>query len=98
MAVDWLRHSPSERAQCVEGTLVFADISGFTDLTETLAKRGREGARELAGVVDRAFAELIRRAYPDNAAPLKFGGDAVLLLFRGDYHARRAAAAAVGMQ
>jgi class 3 adenylate cyclase/tetratricopeptide (TPR) repeat protein len=98
LAVDWLREIPSERAQRYEGTLLFADISGFTDLTETLAKRGREGAEEIAGVVDAAFAELIRRAYAHHADLLKFGGDAVLLLFRGDNHAHRASAAAVGMQ
>ncbi len=97
IAVDWLRDAPSVRAQWFEGTLVFADISGFTDLTEALAKRGREGAEEIAGVVDAAFAELIRRAYAYHADLLKFGGDAVLLLFRGDDHAQRAAAAAVGM-
>jgi class 3 adenylate cyclase/tetratricopeptide (TPR) repeat protein len=98
IAVDWLRDAPSERARRLEGTLVFADISGFTDLTEALAKRGREGAEEIAGVVDAAFGELIRRAYAHHADLLKFGGDAVLLLFRGDDHAQRAAAAAVGMQ
>ena len=84
IAVDWLRDTPAERAQCFEGTLVFADISGFTDLTEALAKRGREGAEEIAGVVDAAFAELIRQAYAHHADLLKFGGDAILLLFRGD--------------
>ncbi|MDP9258758.1 MAG: hypothetical protein M3Q31_19725, partial [Actinomycetota bacterium] len=61
IAVEWLRDAPSERSRTYEGTLVFADISGFTDLTEALAKRGREGAEEIAGVVDAAFAELIGR-------------------------------------
>ena len=98
IAVDWLRDAPAERAQRFDGTLVFADISGFTDLTEALAKRGREGAEEIAGVVDAAFGELIRRAYAHHADLLKFGGDAVLLLFRGENHPQRAAAAAVGMQ
>ena len=98
LAVDWLREAPAARAQRYEGTLLFADISGFTDLTETLAKRGREGAEEIAGVVDAAFGELIRRAYAHHADLLKFGGDAVLLLFRGDDHAQRASAAAFGMQ
>ena len=98
LAVDWLRETPAARARSFEGTLLFADISGFTDLTETLARRGREGAEEIAGVVDAAFGELIRRAYAQHADLLKFGGDAVLLLFRGDEHALRASAAAVGMQ
>ena len=49
-------------------------------------------------MVDAAFGELIRRAYAHHADLLKFGGDAILLLFRGEDHAQRAAAAAVGMQ
>ncbi|HEY1480635.1 MAG TPA: tetratricopeptide repeat protein [Gaiellales bacterium] len=98
IAVDWLRDAPTTRTRAYEGTLVFADISGFTDLTETLAKRGRRGAEEIAGVVDAAFGELMRRAYAQHADLLKYGGDAVLLLFRGDDHARRACSAAVGMQ
>jgi class 3 adenylate cyclase/tetratricopeptide (TPR) repeat protein len=98
IAVDWLRDGPSERSRTYEGTLVFADISGFTDLTEALAKRGREGAEEIAGVVDAAFAELIGRAYAHHADLLKFGGDAILLLFQGENHAQRAGSAAVGMQ
>ncbi len=98
LAVDWLRETPAERVRVFEGTLVFADISGFTDLTEALAKRGREGAEEVAGVIDAAFGELIRCAYAQQADLLKFGGDAILLLFRGDNHPQRAGAAAHAMQ
>ena len=90
IAVDWLRDAPTLRTRSYEGTLVFADISGFTDLTEALARRGQEGAEEIAGVVDAAFAELIRRAYAHHADLLKFGGDAILLLFQGENHAQRA--------
>ncbi|MEO9174184.1 MAG: adenylate/guanylate cyclase domain-containing protein, partial [Gaiellales bacterium] len=98
IVVDWLRETPTARARTYEGTLVFADISGFTELTEALARRGREGAEQIAGVIDAAFAELTRRAYAHQADLLKYGGDAVLLLFRGDNHVERAAAAAAGMQ
>ncbi len=98
LAADWLREAPSTLARTFEGTLVFADISGFTELTEKLAKRGREGAEQIALVLDAAFAELIDAAYAHHADLLKFGGDAVLLLFRGENHAHRAATAALGMQ
>ncbi len=98
LAADWLREAPESLARTFEGTLVFADVSGFTELTEKLAKRGREGAEEIAGVLDGAFAELIEAAYAHHADLLKFGGDAVLLLFRGENHAHRAATAALGMQ
>jgi class 3 adenylate cyclase/tetratricopeptide (TPR) repeat protein len=98
LAVDWLREAPASRTRSFDGTLLFADISGFTDLTERLAKRGREGAEEIAMVLDAAFAELIGAAYAHHADLLKFGGDAVLLLFRGDRHERRAASAAFAMR
>jgi class 3 adenylate cyclase/tetratricopeptide (TPR) repeat protein len=98
IAADWLRDEPGILGRTFEGTLVFADVSGFTELTEKLAQRGREGAEEIATVLDAAFAELIAAAYAHHADLLKFGGDAVLLLFRGENHAHRAATAALGMQ
>ncbi len=98
LAVDWLRDAPGERVRAYPGTLVFADVSGFTALTEKLSRRGKEGAEEIAGVLDAAFAELVGAAYTYNADLLKWGGDAILLLFRGDEHPLRAVAAARGMQ
>ncbi len=98
IAADWLRDMPATHARSFEGTLVFADVSGFTELTEKLARRGREGAEEIAVVLDAAFAELIGAAYAYHADLLKFGGDAVLLLCRGEGHEQRAASAALGMQ
>ena len=45
---DLLRSWPQDLAwQQLEGTMVSADISGFTTLAERLAERGREGAEEL---------------------------------------------------
>ena len=43
LGLTWLRDAPDLRYQSVEGTLVFADISGFTKLTERLAAKGRFG-------------------------------------------------------
>jgi class 3 adenylate cyclase/tetratricopeptide (TPR) repeat protein len=98
IAVDWLRESPGAITRSFDGTLVFADVSGFTELTEKLSRRGREGAEEIARVLDAAFSELIAAAYAHHADLLKFGGDAVLLLFRGESHENRAATAALAMQ
>ena len=39
LVVDWLRDRPTNRHRRVRGTCVFADISGFTALTERLAVR-----------------------------------------------------------
>jgi class 3 adenylate cyclase/tetratricopeptide (TPR) repeat protein len=82
----------------VEGTLAFVDISGFTSLTERLARRGKVGAEEMNDVLDRCFAELLAVAYADGAGLVKWGGDAVLLLFEGEHHAARACRAAAQMQ
>jgi class 3 adenylate cyclase/tetratricopeptide (TPR) repeat protein len=98
LAVDWLREAPDERARAFPGTMVFADVSGFTELTERLSRRGKAGSEEITTVLDAAFAELIAAAYAYDADLLKWGGDALLLLFRGEEHTARAAAGALRMR
>src|SRR5215207_3542926 len=96
-----LRHlarEPERRVRAVEGTCVFVDVSGFTQLSERLARRGgREGAEQLADAIGRCFERLLAVAYDMGGGLLKFGGDALLLLFDGDAHAQRACASAVAM-
>ena len=41
VALDWDDVAPGRSWQVLDATMVFADISGFTALTERLAKRGR---------------------------------------------------------
>ncbi len=96
--VVWARREGSESFRVVPGTLVFVDISGFTALSERLAKRGRIGAEELTEVLDRVFGDMLRLAYARGGSLLKFGGDALLLLFDGSDHQVQAAAAAVEMR
>src|SRR5829696_2877240 len=97
-----LRHlveTPDEPVRVVDGTLLFADISGFTQLSERLARRrGRQGAEELVDVLGAAFAELLAEAYRNDGSLLKFGGDALLMLFDGPGHVDRAARSAFGMR
>ncbi|HUL84430.1 MAG TPA: AAA family ATPase [Actinomycetota bacterium] len=95
---DWVRRFPDRHALEIDGTLAFIDISGFTSMTERLARRGRIGAEELNDILNGLFGELIPVAYDDGAGLLKWGGDAALLLFDGDDHAARASRAAVRMQ
>ena len=52
-AVEWLRTSPASRHRSVDGTLAVVDVSGFTRLTERLAVRGKVGAEEMTGILDR---------------------------------------------
>src|SRR3954453_4779331 len=82
----------------VDGTCVFADVSGFTKLSERLARRGgREGAEHLADAIGSSFERLLAVAYANGGGLLKFGGDALLLLFDGDSHAERACSSAAAM-
>src|SRR6478752_8821657 len=87
LLVNWVRHTPEDLHRTVDGTLVFVDISGFTKLTERLARSGKVGAEELSDALDATFGTLLGVAYEDGAGLVKWGGDAVLLLFDGPEHA-----------
>jgi class 3 adenylate cyclase/tetratricopeptide (TPR) repeat protein len=80
------------------GTLVSADISGFTALSERLASKGREGAEELTTVINDCFTGMIDDCNLHGGDVLKFGGDALLVLFDGPQHAERACRAAIAMR
>ena len=81
-----------------QGSAVFADVSGFTALSEQLARKGREGAEQITDTIGGNFASILKVAYENGASLLKFGGDALLLWFQGDGHASRACAAAMRMR
>jgi class 3 adenylate cyclase/tetratricopeptide (TPR) repeat protein len=95
---EWLASEPERLWRSFDGTLVFVDISGFTKLSERLARAGNIGAEELTDTIGSCFAGLLGVAYEAGGSLLKFGGDALLLLFRGEGHAQRGCRAAVGMR
>ena len=78
--------------------MVFADISGFTALSERLALRGRIGAEELVETLSRVFGATLETAANRGGQLLKFGGDALLFLFTGDGHALQACSTAIEMR
>ena len=98
LVVDWLRNAPEATHREIEGSLAFLDISGFTRLTERLARHGQEGAEEMSDILNSTFSELLDVGYQDGAGLVKWGGDAMLLLFDGPEHASRAARAAFRMR
>ena len=82
-----LRHladEPERRTWTVDGTVVFVDISGFTKLSERLAKHGKEGAEQVTEAIETCFTDLLAVAYANGGGLIKFGGDALLLLFQGE--------------
>ena len=68
-------------AESVACTMVFADVSGFTRLSERLARRGNEGGEQLVDVINACFTALLAEAYGRGGSLVKFGGDAMVLLF-----------------
>ena len=89
-------------AETVECTVVFADVSGFTRLSERLARRGNEGGEQLVDVINACFTALLAEAYGRGGSLVKFGGDAMVLLFYdqegNQEHALRACCAAAAMR
>jgi class 3 adenylate cyclase/tetratricopeptide (TPR) repeat protein len=98
LLLQWLADTPDATQRTVEGSIAFVDISGFTRLSERLAKRGKVGAEELTDAIGTCFARLLGVAYGNGGGLLKFGGDALLLLFAGPDHPAKASRAAVGMR
>ena len=98
LVIEWAEEAPEARHRRLEGTLAFVDISGFTAMCERLARKGKVGAEEVNDVLDLCFTHLLSVAYDFDGGVIKWGGDAVLLLFSGDDHAARACRAAVGMR
>ena len=98
LLIEWLRETPETRHRSIDGSLVFVDISGFTALTERLARQGKVGAELMRDTLDGVFTSLLDEAYDWGAGLLKWGGDALLLLFDGPEHAPRAARACWEMQ
>jgi class 3 adenylate cyclase/tetratricopeptide (TPR) repeat protein len=98
LTIEWLRDHPDELWREVDGTVAFIDISGFTAMSEKLSSQGRAGAEEVTEVMNATFAALLAVAYEQGGGLLKFGGDALLLLYDGEDHAARAARAAFEMR
>ncbi|MBA3348174.1 MAG: AAA family ATPase [Actinobacteria bacterium] len=98
LTIEWLRDEPERLWREVDGTLAFVDISGFTAMSERLARFGKVGAEEVTEVMNGVFSSLLDDAYAYGGGLLKFGGDALLLLYEGEEHAPRAVRAAHKMR
>jgi class 3 adenylate cyclase/tetratricopeptide (TPR) repeat protein len=93
-----LLDDPTGRFWIAEGSAAFVDVTGFTQLSEQLARKGREGAEQITDVIGGSFESILSVAYQNAGGLLKFGGDALLLWFHGEGHAERACRATVLMR
>ena len=98
LAIEWIRSTPELTHRELEGTIAFVDISGFTKLSERLARLGKSGAEELTATIDSCFVALLDLAVANGGRLLKFGGDALLVYFSGEAHQARACLAAMEMR
>lgn len=81
------------------GSAVFADISGFTPLTESLRVElgPRRGVEALTANLDRVFHALIDEVHRFGGCVIYFSGDAITAWIEGD-DGRRAVAVGLAMQ
>jgi class 3 adenylate cyclase/tetratricopeptide (TPR) repeat protein len=82
----------------MEGSLLFADLSGSTALAERLGTLGREGTEMVTGFLNQIFTTLIQIIQDYGGDLVTFGGDALLVFFGDDRHPRTAARAALALR
>ncbi len=69
------------KGEMLEGTVLFADVTGFTPLTERLRELGDEGAEKLNRMINELFAALLDPLTHSRGELLIFAGDAVQAYF-----------------
>jgi adenylate cyclase len=79
-------------SETVEATVMFVDICGFTSLSET------QSAATVVGLLNKYFDEIVKEIIAHGGYIDKFMGDAVMAVFRGEYHLDRALDAALGVR
>ena len=65
----------------MQAAVLFADISGFTLLTEHLAEHGPAGVETLARILNEYFGQLIDIIHDYGGDVVKFAGDAVIAVW-----------------
>ncbi len=73
-------------ADHTHGSALFADVSGFTPLTEALVRElgPQRGAEELTGFLNEVYDALINELHRWGGSAIAFAGDAVTCWFDGD--------------
>ena len=60
---------------------MFLDLSGFSNLTDALAKQGQHGAEVLVGLMHRVFDPLVTSIFEHGGKIVGFAGDGIMALF-----------------
>ncbi|CAD8172324.1 unnamed protein product [Paramecium pentaurelia] len=67
--------------QNIKSVVMFADISGFTKLTEKLSQLGTEGAERIAFAINRYMELLVQGIGRSGGDIFKFAGDAMIVIW-----------------
>jgi adenylate cyclase len=81
----------SPRGELMQGTILFADVTGFTPLAERLRALGEEGAEQLNRMINDLFSALLDPLTRSQGELLIFAGDALLAFFPARDEAQDAA-------
>jgi class 3 adenylate cyclase/tetratricopeptide (TPR) repeat protein len=94
----WIAAGDASGHRRVDGSLLFADVSGFTRLSESLARQGRAGAEEVVGLIGEVMTALVAEIEHRGGDVLLFAGDALVVLFEGADASARAADTAAAIR
>ena len=75
-------HEP--KIQQFPAAILFLDISGFTSLNERLAELGSAGAEVVSKHINSYFSQLIEAVSSHGGDVLKFAGDALICMWKGE--------------
>ncbi|HMI02069.1 MAG TPA: adenylate/guanylate cyclase domain-containing protein [Pedobacter sp.] len=75
--------------EVVDATVLFVDVCGFTSITENVP------ANTVVNLINRLFDKIVTEIVAQGGHVDKFMGDAVMAVFRGDFHLDRAIDAAL---
>ena len=78
--------------ETIEATVVFIDICSFTSISETAP------ADVVVGLLNNCFDVMVKEILAQGGHVDKFIGDAIMAVFRGDYHLDRAVEASLGVR
>jgi len=78
--------------ETIHATIMFIDICGFTAITEKVA------ANTVVSLINKYFDLMVKEIIAHSGHVDKFMGDAVMAVFRGDYHLDRAIDAALSVK
>ena len=68
----------------ITGSLLFADISGFTLMSERLTKQGKKGTEELTNILNKYFDSMLTIIKANNGNVSKVAGDSILVIFKNE--------------